>query len=1501
MVQPYSIEPLMEEETSSKRRWKRWLIGGLAALVILPLLAWQVVESEWFLRRVILPRVNESIHGVIHFKSADWSLGSSLELQGVTLHAEGQATCLKVKHVRVRYDLGELLDGRLHFHEIFLDEPTLTVTQDLEGRTNLDPFFQKSPESGETSTVELDLVTIADGGIHFSKELPDDWKQIVRANNLKINLEHLGNGRDQGSVRLGFGWATEWMNGSKMTDHLKGTLDLNTKLNLDEHWQPSRLDPKGKLLVLDTSERLEESKGLVADFAAAFTGNQLERLGLIFSRKPDEITGSVELGKLNVSGPLNLAVGEAELAVAIQDVDQSVLNLLGQSQKLTFHQTRLSATNHLTVKDFGRTLRLQGKMISAPLQLTHRLAKLPQLDSLEAHYDVTYQPEARAVHVHAFGLESSHQNKPFLKGALKQPLAVSWQQGSKLNAPDSEFELTIHPTQLADWQPWLGRYVSEGELSGAFTMAVQQAGRHIEFSGSTKVEGMAVPDAQTTRPLGNGQFDWAGTVNDLKDLQFTQCKLEIGTPLQSYFTFDGKPRLNLHTQQFSESSGKLTAHLPTLLEWFPQTGVRSDAGELTYNGTFSGGLTQGAPFSWVGTLDWANIDGQFQEQPVKSLNGSVQLDCVLDKEQRLKIQRLEGDAQLAEKPLMAKLDLRGDWNLRTGQFAFEKAELIQADLALARTLYPFPEVISGVLNANLTVNHKPGDSTLLRGGLALAKGHIAQWPQWIYGRLGELDATLHWEEAGRFHGEVRHVQLQAFDPTHPEQGIGQVSGAGKFDPFKGEWEWTLKPSRLEHAILAPLVNRTNWLGSATLQSGTISNPKPLQLHWNANGDIAVSGPVHIANARLENPQDKLPKGILGAQLELDLASTRHPAGRSWKARPDANKAVFTLANQPAGTMEWSGEYTATNGVGQLAFDVVGVDHRVFQLVPEPWRGGVDLKSGQINKLKGQCRIRDGMVQFETSADLKRVWLTEPFGLWPAGPLDLVQSLLGSWKPGPKLNLRVERNQGTVKQGDTVLGVYDLNGRMVDAGLELDVKSLDLGPAFTRRALDRWLPGRPVAAGRLQMNELKVSLPQQGVGAVNGQLSIKGFSVPARVPGDPAQSLDTTLNIQAAGTNRVLQLKQCAVALPPTKRAANQVNLAGAVDLRRWNALGAQLKIVSEAADITPLMAFLNNPKPAATPDEIPGTAPAGSEFGFQNFNLNLNLKRLVWRDLWATNLTGNVRIDGRKFTFDPIQMHLLGAPGMIEGQVQTVDRQTQMAVNINVQAVPLDPVIRHFAPDHKIQWGKLTANGFLQALGWSGESFRNSFTVRGIDPAAPAQLVIEDSHWGFKEDDILVGIIARSLNLPQLLDSHFDSAELALIAQDGKAHFELAAGGPLLRVGTRGEGQLGSRFLDTTIKQDISIELPPKLAEEFRALGILFPQDGFMEMPTFLSMEGAIRRPQVKVDNLALGQILVLGITGRPGSLLRRLNPIKDNPDGEGKELDLNPLNLLRLIVPGGD
>ena len=156
-----------------------------------------------------------------------------------------------------------------------------------------------------------------------------------------------------------------------------------------------------------------------------------------------------------------------------------------------------------------------------------------------------------------------------------------------------------------------------------------------------------------------------------------------------------------------------------------------------------------------------------------------------------------------------------------------------------------------------------------------------------------------------------------------------------------------------------------------------------------------------------------------------------------------------------------------------------------------------------------------------------------------------------------------------------------------------------------------------------MNELKVSLPQQGVGAVNG--SCPSGPVPSRVPGDPAQSLDTTFNIRGRYQSRAATQTMCrGIAAHKRRPTGTGVGFAA------LECPGAQLKLASDAADITPLMAFLNIPTRSVRLMRF-RHHPAGSGFGFQNFNLNLNLK-LGGRDLWATNLTGNA-VDGRKFTF----------------------------------------------------------------------------------------------------------------------------------------------------------------------------------------------------------------------------------------------------------------------------
>ena len=126
-----------------------------------------------------------------------------------------------------------------------------------------------------------------------------------------------------------------------------------------------------------------------------------------------------------------------------------------------------------------------------------------------------------------------------------------------------------------------------------------------------------------------------------------------------------------------------------------------------------------------------------------------------------------------------------------------------------------------------------------------------------------------------------------------------------------------------------------------------------------------------------------------------------------------------------------------------------------------------------------------------------------------------------------------------------------------------------------------------------------------------------------------------------------------------------------------------------------------------------------------------------------------------------------------------------------------------------------------------------------------------------------------------------------------------------MRVRVAGESDLAEDWLDSIVHEDVEIALAPKLAREFQPAGIIFKGNDFMRLPTFISLNGPVRRPDVDVNKLAAAQILLLGISGLPGNILRSipipfLNEPK-NPDGTRKMNPLNPFDLLRLIIPDGD
>ena len=336
---------------------------------------------------------------------------------------------------------------------------------------------------------------------------------------------------------------------------------------------------------------------------------------------------------------------------------------------------------------------------------------------------------------------------------------------------------------------------------------------------------------------------------------------------------------------------------------------------------------------------------------------------------------------------------------------------------------------------------------------------------------------------------------------------------------------------------------------------------------------------------------------------------------------------------------------------------------------------------------------------------------------------------------------------------------------------------------------------------------------------------------------------------------------------------------------------ANLKLSSDALDITPFMDLLPREKSlvesesSITPNEgglsssaeNRPTSTHTNRFSLKRLSVGLNVKRIHWRDLNATEVTGSVRVEGRKFDFLPLQMRLLGASAMVEGFIVPASgNNTRYNLNISCQNLPLNPLVHHFHPENDVEWGRLTANFHAQGEGLTGDSFKRTFTAGGIDPELPAILKIEGSHWAFKEDGFITSVIATVLRMPDLLESHFNSAELDLRVKDEKAELKFMIAGPLIKLKAEGDGEMSDRIIDTSVDEEVEVELA---AKTYKYNILLAEKDGFVKLPNFITIKGPLSDPEYETDKTTITGILTGTILAVPVKLpfqLLRILPFFD-------------------------
>src|SRR5262249_1257999 len=153
---------------------------------------------------------------------------------------------------------------------------------------------------------------------------------------------------------------------------------------------------------------------------------------------------------------------------------------------------------------------------------------------------------------------------------------------------------------------------------------------------------------------------------------------------------------------------------------------------------------------------------------------------------------------------------------------------------------------------------------------------------------------------------------------------------------------------------------------------------------------------------------------------------------------------------------------------------------------------------------------------------------------------------------------------------------------------------------------------------------------------------------------PLPNAPVDAKVQLGLQNKIIDLRQCDVALAPGPRATNQLQLRGRVDLSTPDAIDGHLKLTADALDLTDYYDALagdGQTKTASATTTQPAPPPSGKNppatppgrLPFRNFTVDATVGRLYLREVEVTNFQTVASVKGSKATMDPMAFALNGA------------------------------------------------------------------------------------------------------------------------------------------------------------------------------------------------------------------------------------------------------------------
>jgi uncharacterized protein involved in outer membrane biogenesis len=760
-----------------RRGWLRAILLTAGGLVVLLVVAYFVGTSAAFLKGVILPKVGSSLHAQVTVTDASISPFSQVHLTGLKVQTTGNEPLVSVPEVQLRYSLGAIMRGNILVEEISLQAPTVTLIQNPDGTSNLDPILkgmQEQPSkpkgpSKPSAPPQIDIrkIALTDGTVRQVKLYGAGRQDLVELSHLNVTLSDLKNGQTGKLSITGEVKADNHPPAPAPGAALSAKLDGKFSLGLASDLKPSLVQGGIKLSVPSASGSLAQLANFAANFDCNITPTEIKQVALRFQQ------GDKTLGQMQIAGPFDLEKIEGRLTAEVLNIDKNLFNLVGAGLGIDFGPTTFNSSNVIQVASGGAKISAAGQVNLNQLTLTRTNQTTPPLD-FRTSYDVSVDRSASSAVLRTLSLQGQQRGVPFLTGDLSSPMTIAW-GGTGGTVGDSALIVAVTHLNLAEWKAFLGDAVSSGDVNLKLQLRSQQSGSKLGWDLDSSIANLTAGSGSNQISQATVSFGLKGEAADLKQFRFPEIKFEFAHASQPLITAAGSGNFN-QTTGAADVDLNAQVLVARLLQAFPQPNLNFSAGsaEVKVHVQQSRQGTAAAQ-TVTGNFTLADLTGKMGNSAFQKFGTTCDLEVGANS-QEIQIRKLNGRLVSGANP-GGSFECSGSYGL-TNHNAQLTAKLLNFN---QNGLGPFLEaalgdkkLVSVALNANAAVHYDPQAASTVQADLQLTnlvvhdpKGQIPATPLAIG---ANADVSLNRQVA-----ELKRVQL-ALTPTARGSNVVQLTG-----------------------------------------------------------------------------------------------------------------------------------------------------------------------------------------------------------------------------------------------------------------------------------------------------------------------------------------------------------------------------------------------------------------------------------------------------------------------------------------------------------------------------------------------------------------------------------------------------------------------------------------------------------------------------------------------------------------------------------------------------